>query len=112
METVLIIDDERATRDALSELLGKNGREIVTAADGQEALERLTEIPRPSLILLDLTMPRMDGWEFLRRQSADPSVADIPTIVLSGTPLAATAKHQLAKPVEVDRLLALVAQYC
>jgi CheY-like chemotaxis protein len=112
METVLIVDDEAATRDALLELLGKEGREIVTAGDGEEALERLTEVPRPRVILLDLTMPRMDGWEFLRRQSVDPSIANIPTIVLSGSALPAGAKHQLTKPVDVDRLRALVDQYC
>jgi CheY-like chemotaxis protein len=83
METVLIVDDEVSTRDALSELLGKDGRAIVTAGDGQEAFERLADIPRPCLIVLDLMMPRMDGWEFIRRQSADPSIASIPTIVLS-----------------------------
>ena len=94
------------------ELLEKDGRAIVTARDGQEALERLTEVPRPCLILLDLSMPRMNGWEFLRRQSTDPSIADIPTIVLSGSRLPAGAKHQLAKPVDIDRLLALVDQYC
>jgi CheY-like chemotaxis protein len=112
METVLIIEDERTTRDSLIELLGKDGREIVGAADGQEALQRLTQIPRPCLILLDLSMPRMDGWEFLRRQSADPSIASIPTIVLSASARPPGVKHQLAKPVDVDRLLALVDQYC
>lgn len=112
MERLLIIEDERTTRDSLAELLGKNGREIIGAADGQEALERLAEIPRPCLILLDLAMPRMNGWEFLQRQLADPAIANIPTIVLSGSTLPAGAKHQLAKPVDVDRLLALVDQYC
>ena len=112
METVLIVEDEVTTRDALSELLGKDGRQIVTADNGQEAMERLTRVPRPRVILLDLVMPQMDGWEFLRRQSADPSVANIPTIVLSGSKLPAGAKHQLTKPVDVDRLRALVDQYC
>jgi CheY-like chemotaxis protein len=112
METLLIIDDEHATRETLSELLDKDGREIVTAGDGQEALERLREIPRPCLIVLDLMMPRMDGWEFLRRQWADPSMANVPTIVLSGSCLPAGAKHQLTKPVDVERLRALVDQYC
>ena len=111
-ETVLIVEDELTTCDALMELLGKDRRAIVTARDGQEALERLTEVPRPCLILLDLSMPRMNGWECLRRQSTDPSIADIPTIVLSGSRLPAGAKHQLAKPVDIDRLLALVDQYC
>jgi twitching motility two-component system response regulator PilH len=59
MKTVLIVDDEAATRDILVELPHKNGREIVTARDGHQALERLTEVPRPCLIVLDLIMPRM-----------------------------------------------------
>ena len=105
-------DDEFAIRDTLAELLGKNGREILTASDGQEALERLTEVPRPCLILLDLMMPRMDGWEFLQRKLADPVIADIPTIVLSGSGRPTGAIHHLAKPVDVERLLALVDQYC
>ncbi len=112
METILIVEDEVTTRDTLTDLLAKDGREIVTAGDGQEALERLTKIPRPRLILLDLMMPRMDGWEFLQRQSADPLIAKIPTIVLSGSTLPAGARHQLTKPVDVGRLLALVDQYC
>jgi CheY-like chemotaxis protein len=112
MQTILIVEDEVATREALIELLEKDERHIVAVADGQEAFERLTEIPRPSLILLNLMMPRMDGWEFLRRQSNDPSIANIPTIVLSGSHLPTGARHQLAKPVDADRLLALVGQYC
>ena len=51
METVLIVEDKLTTRDMLVELLGKDGRAIVTAGDGQEALERLTEVPRPCMIL-------------------------------------------------------------
>jgi len=112
METVLIVEDEVTTRNVLIELLGKDGREIVTVGNGQEAMERLEQVPRPRVILLDLMMPQMDGWEFLRRQSANPSIANIPTIVLSGSKLPAGAKHQLSKPVDVDRLRALVDQYC
>jgi CheY-like chemotaxis protein len=112
MEAILIVEDEVTTRDTLIELLGKDGREIITAGDGQEAMERLATVPRPRVILLDLMMPRMDGWEFLRRQSADPLIANIPTIVLSGSRLPAGAKHHLTKPVDVDRLRALVDQYC
>jgi CheY-like chemotaxis protein len=112
MGTLLIVEDDLATRAALAELLGTEEREIVTAADGQEAFQRLVAIPRPCLILLDLSMPRMDGWEFLRRQSHDPLIADIPTIVLSGSTRPPGTKHQLAKPVAAERLLALVGQYC
>jgi CheY-like chemotaxis protein len=112
METILIVEDEIRTRDILIELLAKDGREIVTASDGQEAMDCLTNVPRPRVILLDLVMPRMDGWEFLRCQAINPSIASIPTIVLSGSELPAGAKHQLSKPVDLDRLRALVDQYC
>jgi CheY-like chemotaxis protein len=112
MGPLLIVEDETAVRDTLTELVGKDGREVVTASDGQEALERLTEVPRPCLILVDLIMPRMNGWEFLQRKSADPLIADIPTIVLSGSGRPAGAMHQLAKPVDIKRLLVLVDQYC
>jgi len=70
----------------------------MTAGDRQEAFERLSNVPRPCLILFDLVMPRMNGWEFLRRQAADPSIAKIPMIVLSDSTRRAGAKHQLAKP--------------
>ena len=65
-----------------------------------------------NLILVDVMMPRMDGWEFLQRKSADPLIAEIPTIVLSGSGRPAGAVHQLAKPVDVERLMALIDQYC
>jgi CheY-like chemotaxis protein len=112
MGPLLIVEDEIAVRDALTKLVSKDGREIETASDGQEALARLTEAPRPCLILLDLMMPRMNGWEFLQHKSADPVLADIPTIVLSGSRQPVEATHQLAKPVDVERLMALIDQYC
>ena len=112
MGPLLIIEDEIAVRDALTKLVSKDGREIVTANDGQEALARLTEVPRPCLILLDLMMPRMNGREFLQRKSADPLIADIPTIVLSGSRRPAGAVRHLTKPVDVERLLDLIDQYC
>jgi CheY-like chemotaxis protein len=88
---------------------------IVTIGDGKEALERVkSPLPSPSVILLDLAMARMNGWESLRIKMADPTIAGIPTIVLSAsaTDLPAGAQNLLGKPVEVDRLLALIGQYC
>jgi OmpR family response regulator RpaB len=61
MGTVLVVEDEVLSRELRADLLVKDGREIVTASDGEEALECLSRIPRPSLVMLDLTMPRMDG---------------------------------------------------
>jgi DNA-binding response OmpR family regulator len=68
-----MIDDEVTTRDALTELLGKDGREIITASDRQEALERLTELPRPRLILLDM-MIATNGWSGFSSASVDRPV--------------------------------------
>ena len=112
METVFIVEDEAATRDILVELLHKDGRKIVTAADGHHALERLMALLRPCLIVLDLMMPRMNGFQFMRRQSTDSSITKFPTIVMSGSTRPAGARYPLSKPVDVDRLLALVDQYC
>jgi len=114
MGTLLIIENDLTTREALAELLAKEKREIITAEDGQQALERLMVIPPPSLILLDLSMPRMNGFEFLRRQSNNPLIAGIPTIVLSGSPSERPqgARQLMSKPVTVSKLMALVDEYC
>jgi CheY-like chemotaxis protein len=114
MGTLLIVENDTTTRNALAELLAREGREIVTAADGQQALERLSTGPPPSLILLDLSMPRMNGFEFLRRQSTNPLIAGIPTMVVSGSSsdLPPGARQLMTKPVNVSRLMALVDQYC
>jgi CheY-like chemotaxis protein len=114
MRTVLIIEDHTESRDCLRQLVEKPERLVVTANNGQEALERVKSIPPPCLILLDLAMPRMNGREFLRIKNADSTIARIPTIVVSGTPtdLPAGAVDHLTKPVDVNRLQALVNQYC
>ena len=114
MKTLLIVEDDIATREALAELLAKNEREIVTANDGNQALECLAAMPRPSLIVLDLCTPGMSGYEFLRRQSMDPLIAGIPTLVVSGSvsDLPPGARQLMTKPVNATRLRALVDQYC
>ncbi len=113
-KTVLIVEDDLAIRDALRELIEKDGRNVLTARDGLEALDCARSIPRPRLILLDLSMPRMNGYEFLHRLSADPSIAGIPTVVLSGSAseVPSGVTDVLAKPIDVRRLLTLIAQYC
>lgn len=114
MRSVLIVEDHCGTRDLLKELVEREGRAVVTARDGRDALEYARHIPPPSVILLDLSMPRMNGWEFLRHKTADPTIAGIPTIVLSGSSgdVPAGAMNLMAKPVDAQRLLALIDQYC
>ena len=81
MKTVLIVEDIELNRELLAQLLEEDHR-LVFAEDGVAALERAAET-RPDLILMDLSLPRMDGWEATRRLKADPAMAGIPVIVLS-----------------------------
>ena len=113
---MLIIEDDPDLRDALHELLAGEGYEVSTAAEGQEGLARLGAPPRPCLVLLDLMLPNMDGFEFRVRQLEDPELAPIPVIVLSGggdveqkvARLGVAAA--LTKPLDFERLLECVAR--
>jgi CheY-like chemotaxis protein len=119
---ILVVEDEPAVRDALTVLLEREGYEVAAAAEGREALGQLrgdrTGPRRPRLILLDLMMPVMDGFEFRVQQLQDPEIADIPVIVFSGGGdldrkaglLAPDA--WVAKPVDVPRFLELVRRRC
>jgi len=81
--TLLFIDDDADVRDAFSDLLEFAGWQVVPAADGLEGLKWLAENPAPAVILLDLKMPRCDGYEFRRRQRRDPRLEGIPTLVFT-----------------------------
>jgi CheY-like chemotaxis protein len=113
---VLIVEDDADLRDMMAQLLSLEGFIAATASNGREALKYLQSGARPDVILLDLMMPVMDGWEFRRRQQADPTVSSVPVIVLSALdPSRASgvnANAFLKKPLDFDRLLALVRSYC
>jgi CheY-like chemotaxis protein len=81
--TVLFIDDDEDIREALADLLAYAGWTVVHAGDGHEALDWLATHDPPQVILLDLKMPRCDGYEFRARQLADPRLRAVPTVVLS-----------------------------
>ena len=80
---VLIVEDDSDLRDMMAELLGLEGFTAVTTANGREALASLQTTGHPGVILLDLMMPVMDGYEFLHTQRQDPRFAAIPVVVLS-----------------------------
>src|SRR5579863_6011707 len=80
---LLVIEDDQDVRDTLCDVLRDDGYEVVSAANGQEALTYLNSHPPPSMILLDLMMPVMTGSEFRARQIADPALAKITTVVLT-----------------------------
>jgi CheY-like chemotaxis protein len=112
---LLVVEDDRDVRETLVRILKDAGYAVRGAADGQEALAELERAdPRPSLILLDLRMPRMDGRQFHDELGRDPRFSDIPIIVLSadGRPASQSqlgrAVAVLAKPVRLEKLLNLV----
>src|SRR6516162_4203755 len=80
---VLLVEDDPATRTSLALILGLAGIAVDTAGDGADALDRIRRGAAPCLIFLDLTMPVMDGWEFLRRRQESPALSDIPVVVVS-----------------------------
>ncbi|MGE0703156.1 MAG: response regulator [Vicinamibacterales bacterium] len=113
---MLIVEDDDDLREMMAQLLTLEGFRAETAANGRAALEYLRRDDLPDLILLDLMMPIMDGWEFRRLQSEDPRLASLPVIVLSALepPRASDLGGAtfLTKPLDFDRLLELVRRYC
>ncbi len=114
---VLSGDDNDHVRDTLKAILEIDGYSVATAADGLEALDYLRQNPLPRLILLDLMMPFMDGWEFRKEQQQDPRLAGIPVVVVTAADnpaqkaSAVGAVDYCVKPVSASVLLDTVARY-
>lgn len=104
---VLLVEDDAAIREALAEVLDEEGYQVLTANHGAAALDHLSAGCAPQVILLDLMMPVMDGWQFLSRLQAMPAWAPIPVIILSAVTdaLPQGAHAALAKPLDLDALL-------
>jgi CheY-like chemotaxis protein len=116
---LLLAEDDAAIRDSLGDALREDGFEVVAAANGREALELLRNGPRPSAILLDLMMPVMDGWDFRREQMDDPSLRDIPVLIVSASGFSPeTIRLQfgnvelIPKPVPYHELLVVLGRAC
>ena len=115
---VLIVEDDFDIREVLTEVLADEGFSATGAANGKEAIEMLGDGTRPKLILLDLMMPVMSGWQFVAEQRKDHVLSCIPVVVVSADgnlrvkaeSLGATGF--LRKPIEIDLLLGLVKRYC
>ena len=116
LPTVFIIEDDVDTRDMLAKFLELEGYNVELAANGRQALDLLASGTSANVIVLDLMMPVMDGWEFRRRQVEDARLRNIPTIVVSAAGrerlAQISADAYLSKPVDMDELLERVSQFC
>ena len=112
MPKILLVEDNEASRDALARLLERRNYQVVVAGDGHEAVSQAHDA-KPDLILMDLGMPGMDGWDATAHLKADPETQHIPIIVLSARAMPNDRHQALAaggddfdsKPVQLDRLL-------
>ena len=114
---VLVIEDDVGVREMVAAVLESHGSEAVTCGDGSEALEKLRRGLRPCVILLDLMMPKMDGWQFMEHLRVDPKFASLPIVVLSAYGTAEGvrslgAADYLKKPFDSEAMLAAVERHC
>ena len=113
---VLVVDDEQDVREMLAELVQGCGYKALVASDGEEALEALRRT-RPRLVLLDLRMPRVDGWEFCRRVADDEELRALPIAVVSvedpkSHPTRREDAGYVRKPIDVERLVEILRARC
>jgi CheY-like chemotaxis protein len=114
VSTVLIVEDDEGIRDTLRFALELENYDVATAANGKLGLETLSQIPRPSLILLDLMMPVMNGWEFAESLKKDGHWTTIPVVIVTAYTEQAKAidsKGILEKPVDLEALFRMVRQF-
>ena len=109
---LLVVEDDENARTALGDILDLEGFEVILSANGQEALDCLSSRPLPDLIILDLQMPVMNGWQFRREQSKNPRYARVPVIVVTAFPSVGNIEVSAVvhKPVDIQRLLTVVQE--
>ncbi len=112
MPKILLVEDNEMNRDMLSRRLERKGYQVVIAVDGGEGVA-MAQSQAPDLILMDMSLPVLDGWEATRRLKADPATSRIPVIALTAHAMASDREQALAagcddydtKPIELPRLL-------
>ena len=112
MTKILLVEDNELNRDMLSRWLARRGYEVVLAGDGEEALVKARS-EKPNVVLMDLGLPKLDGWEATRRLKSMPDTRHLPVIALTGYVTAADRARALGagcddfdvKPVDIERLI-------
>jgi CheY-like chemotaxis protein len=118
MPKILLVEDNEMNRDMLSRRLLRRGYEVVIAVDGQQGVD-LAGTTQPHVILMDMSLPVIDGWEATRRIKADPATKAIPVIALTAHAMAGDREQALAagcddydtKPIDLTRLLPKIEKY-
>ena len=118
LPTVMVVDDSLTVRKIISRLMAREGYQVILAKDGVDALEQLLDV-LPDVILSDIEMPRMDGFDFVRNLRADERLRALPVIMITSRTadkhrnyaFQIGANHYLGKPYDEEELLGLVAGY-
>ena len=110
--SVLVVDDDISVRSLYVDALSESGHVVTAAIDGADALERLQRGSLPCVVLADLRMPRMDGWELSRAVADDPQLASVPVVVVTGDKILSFASPARDKPFSAVELDGLVQRSC
>ena len=115
---VLIVEDDAGIRETLLEILEEEGYQAAAASNGWEALQVMRRAGPPCVLVTDLMMPVMDGWELLGQVRQDAALASVPVVIITGDGRAEVRAEALGtsgcllKPLDIGRLLSLVERYC
>jgi CheY-like chemotaxis protein len=118
---ILVIEDDESIRSTIADVLELEGYDTHTAANGKVGLAVLDRLPGPTLVLLDMMMPEMNGWEFLAAHSNRPTFSDISVVLVTaaeenrallGPDAPLPVDGMLRKPIHLDKLLKIAGQYC
>ena len=119
VDLVLIVEDDQDLRESIEAALAVRGHHVATACNGVEALAFLrAQTVAPRLVLLDLMMPNMNGFDLRAEMNAHPALAAIPVVVITGAPVLAERRSAelqtevLAKPIELGTLMTTVGRFC
>jgi CheY-like chemotaxis protein len=118
--SILVVDDNDDVRDTVVNALAMEGYQVSGAKNGRDALVKLAQLPAPTLILLDLMMPEMNGWEFLEAQGRDASINENPVVTMSAVDLKHGPENalplkiagSLQKPISLANLFDKVEEFC
>ena len=110
--SILVVDDDSNVRSLYADALEESGHHVMTATDGLDAMRRLNDGLVPCVVLADVRMPRMDGFELARAVGRDPRLAPVPVVVMTGDKILSFTSPALDKPFSVPELDSLVQRSC